>query len=199
MGAALPPYHLGRTATHEVGHYFNLLHLWGPAANPTCAEDDGVADTPCQSLTYLNQCPQGAGFTCGAPDMTQNFMGLSQDACLLFFTHGQKRRVREAIANWRSGYLDGAACITATEPAPPLPAGLRVSARLGAEGLWMEIDAATPWTACLFNGYGQRLGCWAGAGAESGWRPVAGLAPGIYFLSIADGVSRTAKKLMFAP
>lgn len=199
-GTALPPYHLGRTATHEVGHYFNLLHLWGPAANPACGEDDGVGDTPCQSLSYLNQCPLGAGFTCGTPDMTQNFMGLSQDACLLFFTHGQKRRVREAIANWRSGYLDASACITGVAPAPtPLPPALRVNARLDPAGLWMEVDTPNAWAACLFDVYGRRIDCQAGSGPASGRRPVAGLTPGIYFLSVADGVSRTAKKLMFAP
>ena len=37
-----PPYNLGRTTTHELGHYFNLFHLWG---DNYCG-DDWVNDTP---------------------------------------------------------------------------------------------------------------------------------------------------------
>ena len=42
-GTATPPYHLGRTATHEVGHWLGLRHIWGDGG---CGVDDGIADTP---------------------------------------------------------------------------------------------------------------------------------------------------------
>ena len=43
-GTAINPYHLGRTATHEIGHWFNLFHIWGDS---NCG-DDLVNDTPTQ-------------------------------------------------------------------------------------------------------------------------------------------------------
>ena len=43
-GTAQAPFNLGRTATHEVGHYFNLRHIWGDVED--CTGSDFVADTP---------------------------------------------------------------------------------------------------------------------------------------------------------
>ena len=43
-GTAQAPFNKGRTATHEVGHYFNLRHIWGDT--PDCSGSDMVADTP---------------------------------------------------------------------------------------------------------------------------------------------------------
>ena len=43
-GTAQPPFHKGRTATHEIGHYLNLRHIWGDT--PDCSGSDMVADTP---------------------------------------------------------------------------------------------------------------------------------------------------------
>jgi len=42
-GTATSPFDLGRTATHEVGHYLNLRHIWGDG---NCNVDDFVSDTP---------------------------------------------------------------------------------------------------------------------------------------------------------
>ena len=47
-GSAAAPFDLGRTATHEVGHYLNLSHIWGEARVPTCTDTDSVDDTPNQ-------------------------------------------------------------------------------------------------------------------------------------------------------
>jgi hypothetical protein len=43
-GVAADPFNLGRTATHEVGHYLNLRHIWGDTND--CSGADQVSDTP---------------------------------------------------------------------------------------------------------------------------------------------------------
>jgi hypothetical protein len=89
-GKVAPPYDLGRTATHEVGHWLNLRHIWGDA---TCG-NDFVDDTPLHN-TYNFGCPQYPHYsTCtGTPiEMTMNYMDYTNDACMFMFTEGQKDR-----------------------------------------------------------------------------------------------------------
>ena len=47
-GTAAAPFDLGRTSTHEVGHWLNLRHIWGDDGDG-CGGDDFVADTPNQA------------------------------------------------------------------------------------------------------------------------------------------------------
>lgn len=84
-------YGLGRTTTHEVGHWLNLRHIWGDG---DCSRDDYVADTPTASLpTYGCQHNKN---TCagGERDMVENFMDYTNDPCMNLFTQGQKARMR---------------------------------------------------------------------------------------------------------
>ncbi|MCP4459082.1 MAG: hypothetical protein GY816_13825 [Cytophagales bacterium] len=92
MGTVSDPYDLGRTLTHELGHYFSLDHLWGTGG---CESDDGIEDTPNQASS-VNSCDQEI-ISCGSTDMVQNFMNLSTDECLLFFTEGQKSKMRKYL------------------------------------------------------------------------------------------------------
>lgn len=81
----------GRTATHEVGHWANLRHIWG---DTTCG-NDFVADTPVHNASN-GGCPTQPHFsTCtGAPrEMTMNYMDYTNDACMYMFTLGQKNRM----------------------------------------------------------------------------------------------------------
>jgi len=85
----------GRTGTHEVGHWLNLEHLWGPTDNFSCmGQDDGVADTPL-SLEPYTQCDTGS--SCGSADMADNFMDYHNDACMRLFTEGQAERMHNSI------------------------------------------------------------------------------------------------------
>src|ERR1700761_8268291 len=91
-GTAQAPYNLGRTCTHEIGHWFNLIHTWGDAY---CGDDE-VADTPPQSqATYGN--PSGVIISCNnAPtgNMYQNYMDFTDDLGMHMFTYGQRDRMR---------------------------------------------------------------------------------------------------------
>jgi hypothetical protein len=89
------PYNLGRTLTHELGHYFNLRHIWG---NGTCG-DDLVADTP-QHNTSNGGCPASTHrSTCtGTPlELTMNYMDYTNDVCMYMFTEGQALRQQDHI------------------------------------------------------------------------------------------------------
>jgi hypothetical protein len=95
-GTAAAPFNKGRTATHEIGHWMNLRHIWGDA---TCG-NDLVGDTPLHN-TYNYGCPSaGHRSTCtGTPiEMTMNYMDYTDDACMYMFSAGQKSRMLAVFA-----------------------------------------------------------------------------------------------------
>ena len=53
-GTSMAPFNLGRTATHEVGHYFNLFHIWGDDSNPGDGIDDCSGTDLCGILLIRN-------------------------------------------------------------------------------------------------------------------------------------------------
>ncbi|MDJ0644461.1 MAG: zinc metalloprotease [Flavobacteriaceae bacterium] len=83
-------YGLGRTGTHEVGHYLNLRHIWGDGR---CNRDDFVEDTP-KSDRSNGGCPTFPTTHCKSADMTMNYMDYTYDACMYMFTDGQRNRMR---------------------------------------------------------------------------------------------------------
>ncbi|TGE21686.1 T9SS type A sorting domain-containing protein [Hymenobacter aquaticus] len=88
-GGSATNYNKGRTATHEVGHWLNLRHIWGDAS---CG-NDLVADTPTQQ-TSNGGCPTFPHVTCGNQgDMSMNYMDYTYDACMYMFTSGQSARM----------------------------------------------------------------------------------------------------------
>ncbi len=95
VGSLRDRYNGGRTATHEVGHYLGLRHVWGDGG---CGVDDFVEDTPPQERSY-NFCPTGEAISCDTPDMYDNYMDLTDDACMNIFTEGQAFRMRTVLEN----------------------------------------------------------------------------------------------------
>ncbi|WP_211266903.1 zinc metalloprotease [Nonomuraea candida] len=105
-GTAAAPYDGGRTATHEIGHWFNLRHIWGDDGDG-CSGSDFVDDTP-------NQAGQNRGIptfphvSCdNGPngDMFMNYMDYTEDAGMYMFTKGQAERMDAALAGPRSSFL----------------------------------------------------------------------------------------------
>ena len=97
VGTAQSPFNKGRTATHEIGHYFNLRHIWGDTED--CSGSDLVADTPnCAGPNYgkptfpkvsCNNGPSG--------DMFVNYMDYVDDAAMFMFTPQQVARMRTVL------------------------------------------------------------------------------------------------------
>lgn len=102
---------LGRTATHEVGHWLNLLHIWG---DDICG-DDLVNDTPDQEEENYGcpTFPHNANNSCGSDqdgEMYMNFMDYVDDNCMKMFTAGQATRMHAAIDGARSGLMNSNGC-----------------------------------------------------------------------------------------
>jgi hypothetical protein len=105
---------LGRTATHEVGHWLNLYHIWGDGG---CSVDDNVSDTPVAGDANYNgsPCTYPGGDSCPSSpgnDMFQNYMDYSDDVCMNLFTEGQKSRMRALFepGGFRESLLSSGGC-----------------------------------------------------------------------------------------
>jgi hypothetical protein len=102
-GTAAAPFNLGRTASHEIGHWLNLRHIWGDDGTG-CAGSDFVADTPNAggpnfgTPTFPNvSCNNGPN-----GDLFMNYMDYVDDVAMFMFTVGQVDRMQAALDGPRS-------------------------------------------------------------------------------------------------
>jgi hypothetical protein len=106
------PYNEGRTATHEIGHWLGLRHIWGDGG---CGVDDFCNDTPISDGSNFG-CPTTNSCTDPAPDpndMVENYMDYTDDLCMNIFTNDQKMRMRTVLENSpiRASLITSDACI----------------------------------------------------------------------------------------
>ncbi len=102
-GTAAPPFHLGRTATHEIGHWLNLNHIWGDDGTG-CSGTDNIADTPNQAGANTGT-PAFPHVSCSnGPngDMFMNYMDYVDDPAMFMFTAGQVARMQACLDGPRS-------------------------------------------------------------------------------------------------
>jgi hypothetical protein len=101
-GTAADPFNLGRTVTHEMGHWLNLRHIWGDTED--CTGSDFVDDTPPQQLPNYGK-PKFPHISCNnGPngDMFMNYMDYVDDDTMCMFTPGQVVRMHAALAGPRN-------------------------------------------------------------------------------------------------
>jgi hypothetical protein len=96
-GSAAAPFNLGRSATHEIGHFLNLRHIWGDT--PDCSGSDFVVDTPNAETSNFGK-PKFPHVTCNnGPngDMFMNYMDYTDDDSMFMFTPGQVARMHTTL------------------------------------------------------------------------------------------------------
>jgi len=148
-GTATAPFNLGRTGTHEVGHWLNMYHIWGDDGT-SCTGSDQVSDTPNQADENYG-CPTFPQVSCSnGPngDMFMNYMDYTDDACMNAFTTGQKNRAQALFVT------GGARASLLTSPGCQPPSGgggCAVASGLNATGItqtaatlsWGAVSGAT--------------------------------------------------------
>jgi hypothetical protein len=105
------PYNLGRTLTHELGHYLNLDHIWGGG----CGSDDGVDDTPSQKSANSG-CPALGKKSCNTNDMHMNYLDYTNDACMYMFSAGQSTVMEDYVAANMSNIVNNYATVCNVVP-----------------------------------------------------------------------------------
>jgi hypothetical protein len=154
-GTAISPFDKGRTATHEIGHWFNLEHIWGDS---NCGNDQ-VSDTPIHNTANYG-CPSQPHYsTCsGQPrEMTMNYMDYTDDACMYMFTTGQKDRMRAVVATggFRNSLLTSNGCVPPTSSNCGTPTNLSTTQITQNSALlsWTAVSGATS-----YNIQGRKVG-----------------------------------------
>lgn len=119
IGASTAPSNLGRTMTHEGGHWLGMRHIWGDGA---CGVEDGIHDTPDSDAASSQDCmltrndcdDAGNLFWKGYDpvDNVQNYMDYSADACMTMFTRNQTTRMWHYIIEHRDSLFYSYGCDT---------------------------------------------------------------------------------------
>ncbi len=97
-------YGMGRTLTHESGHWLGLRHIWGDGG---CSVDDFCNDTPKSDASNFgcpntNSCTDSYGSpwpTANPVDMVENYMDYTDDSCMDTYTADQATRIQTVMAN----------------------------------------------------------------------------------------------------
>ena len=210
IGNLRAPFNKGRTASHEVGHWLGLSHIWG---DDNCG-DDGVYDTPrqksynfgCPSFPRVTDCSETAN-----GDMYMNFMDFVDDACMNMFTLGQKQKMRALFSanNSRNGFLTAFGCDSnAVQSGPtvtdttivPVVLPLQVTIYPNPTQATLNIEVAkfvsnTNNTVCIYNAIGAIVYTKQINTAKTSIQ-VATLPAGMYTVVINSGTEKITKKLV---
>jgi len=125
-GTATAPFNLGRSATHEIGHWLNLRHIWGDDGGG-CNGDDFVADTP-NAADHNFGKPAFPHVTCNnGPngDLFMNYMDYTDDDSMFMFSNGQVARMQTCLDADRAS-IGTVKAMSSGPPPGPAPVANRV-------------------------------------------------------------------------
>jgi hypothetical protein len=201
------PYHLGRTAVHEMGHWLGLRHIWGD----TYCGDDMVDDTPKQG-NFTSGCPTAFRSSCNngttTGDMYMNYMDYTADACVNLFTEGQKQRMlalfntggpRHALLS--SNGLKTPWNLTVPEPvveAPLVNASFRIYPNPSSSDIVMNFEFDDSWIGqnlSLVNLNGIVIST-IRVNSRTQKLDISSLKPGMYFIQGFNGNKKIREKLV---
>jgi hypothetical protein len=203
-GTAQSPFNKGRTATHEIGHWLNLIHVWG---DMDCG-DDHVDDTPPQKGPNRG-CPGGERKTCANStygDMYMNYMDFTDDACMNTFTVDQKIRMRSLFAagGSRNAMLHSAAAnAIANQPIDffqvneNTPAKIEIYPNPATEMVYIKLPDSVdlPIQMGIYNTLGQRMRSFT-IQQKVQQVNLSGLGKGVYYLQSDNHSANYLARLM---
>jgi hypothetical protein len=201
-GTAEAPFDKGRTATHEVGHWLNMIHTWG---DDSCGNDEVTDTPPQQGPTYGD--PSGIILSCGNTkygNLYMDYMDFTDDAGMHLFTYGQRDRMRTLFAPGGFRY----ALLSSNVPvAADSAAGTTVTNEAGA-GMTIYPNPAVSLVTVqltnpdclggvlvLYNQLGQRVMTMR-VTALTVQLDLSTLTKGIYFVRVSDGKNGETGKLV---
>ncbi|MCC3153282.1 M43 family zinc metalloprotease [Hymenobacter sp. BT770] len=189
-GGTANNYNKGRTATHEVGHWLNLRHIWGDA---TCG-DDLVADTPTQQ-TSNGGCPAFPHITCSNQgDMSMNYMDYTYDQCMYMFTAGQSARM-DALFTAGGARFSLTTSPAALRQAPATATSVSVYPNPALESLTLSMPAGADAAQYAVRVYDMRGHEMTAARYDGhGQVELSNLPKGLYYVTIANGTETTRQR-----
>jgi len=199
-GAVTSPSDGGRTATHEIGHYLGLEHVWGPNSGG-CNEDDGVSDTPlqftestdCPTFPLLDNCT-----TSGDGIMFMNYMDYVDDNCMTMFSAGQKARMRAVLDGPRASLKTSTGCAGSASARQILQTPVILSPNPAQSFFMLEAETDEDLQIQVLNITGQVLYSTSMNGNQNQIRIATdGMATGLYFVRISNGkLNKTLKVIV---
>ncbi len=194
--SSVAPYHLGRTATHEIGHFLGLRHPWGDCDGE---DPDFVSDTPKQEEPYYG-CPSYPQISCGGSDIYMNFMNYTDDACMAMFTLGQKERMLATLAGPRLGLTESVGCAFLNPTLPFASEAIEIYPNPATNCIHIDFDAEVPGDVevIMSNAQGQII--YQITEGSRNFRSIdaSRLSNGIYFVSFYAAKQTITKKVMIA-
>lgn len=201
----------GRTATHEVGHYLGLRHIWGDGGilglPNDCAQSDGVEDTPFANAQSQFDCDKNRN-TCNKvetfygmdmPDLVENYMDYASEDCMNMFTKGQADLMLNVLDGPRKGLVQNiSSTVQATPGTQPMlyPNPARENVRLQIPADWPAITAIDVMGA---DGRGQTIPLPGAAGERQIDLNVRDWAPGWYAVRLRTASGVWTNRLVVLP
>ncbi|HET6992314.1 MAG TPA: M43 family zinc metalloprotease [Bacteroidia bacterium] len=196
------PYNKGRTATHEIGHWLNLKHIWGDDGS-SCSGSDGVSDTPNQSSENYG-CPTFPHTDACSPNspgvMFMNYMDYTDDACMYIFTEGQKTRIWAALNSSRLTIQTSDACMVTGIAEATLQSAFSVNPSPTTGAFTLNFGNGSPehFDLTIFNVLGEIVYThhYDALNEAELHLDLEGNAPGIYMVEVRTATARTTKKII---